>query len=125
LSIEQSTSSPTATDERVDIVATALRKAFRTNAFNPWNGIARQAVQALDEQYGDRDLDTLDERARLDEYIRGHELMMRYKQEIWDDGYKQGRRDAADAVRSALRVSDPKSASLHSTLIAAADGSVA
>ena len=77
-------------DRRAQIVANALRKAFRTNAFNPWDGIARQAVRALDEQYLDRDLDSIKERDELEAYIKGHELMMRYKQEIWNEGFKAG-----------------------------------
>jgi hypothetical protein len=126
LSIEKSTPK---TDARVDIIANALRKAFRTNAFGPWDSIARQAVQALDEQYVDkdleRDLDLIEERDELEAYIKGHELMMRYKQEIWNEGYRQGRRDAAESVRSAVRVSDLQSTSLRDTLIRAADGTLA
>ena len=87
MSTEQSTPK---TDAKVNIIATALRKAFRTNAFGPWDSIAKQAVRALDEQYLDRDLDSIKERDELEAYIKGHELMMRYKQEIWNDGYKQG-----------------------------------
>lgn len=85
-------------EEQVEIVAAALRRAFRTNAFNPWDGIARQAVQALDEQYSVRGLYS-NERERLDDYIAAHELMMRYKQETWDEGYRKGREDAGAAVR--------------------------
>ena len=120
-------------DPRVQIVADALRKAFRTNAFNPWDGIARQAVQALDEQYVDKDLeqrldaitDEEHEKALLDDYIRAHELLVKYKQELWNEGYKQGRRDAAEAVRTALARSDTDQSSIHDTLIRSADGATA